>query len=211
MNSGRLISIEGIEGAGKSTLLQSIVSYLSQLNIPVCQTREPGGTPVAESIRHLLLHAHPDEPLSCRAELLLMFASRIQHLEGFILPALAQGQWVICDRFVDASFAYQGAGRGLGFDQVQPIADWSMNGCQADLTFLLDLPVEQAMHRLRGRNKDKIEQEDAAFFESVRNAYLEQAALAPKRFCILDATLPPSKLAEHAQDILNARLMSNVV
>ena len=200
MSMGRLISVEGIEGAGKSTLVESIAAFLRSHDITVCQTREPGGTPVAESIRHLLLHAHPHEPLTHRAELLLMFASRIQHIEMCILPALQRGEWVICDRFVDASFAYQGGGRGLGLEQIEPIAAWSMGGLEPDLTLLLDLPVEQAMQRLQGRHKDKIEQENLAFFEAVRSAYLVRAQQMSQRFLVLDATVSADTLALQAHE-----------
>lgn len=192
------ISIEGIEGAGKSTLVQAVIQFLQERGLDVCATREPGGTPLAESIRHVLLHAHPDEGLLSRAELLLMFASRIQHVETLIKPALARGAYVVCDRFVDASFAYQGGGRGLGFAEIQPIADYALGGLLPDLTLLLDLEVSVALQRLASRSKDKIEQEDAAFFERVRQAYLTRANDAPRRIKIIDASQSIEAVIEQA-------------
>ena len=196
------ISIEGIEGAGKSSLAKAIVEFLEGHNKKVLLTREPGGTPIAESIRHVLLHAHPNEQLIPRAELMLMFASRVQHVETLIKPSLKKGMWVVCDRFVDASFAYQGGGRQLGVDQVEILNKYALNGFKPDLTLLLDLDVNCALSRLENREKDKIEQESFAFFSAVRQAYLQQAELNPTRIKVVDASLMQEQVIKNAINCL---------
>lgn len=196
------ISIEGIEGAGKSSLATAIVEFLKRHNKQVLLTREPGGTPIAESIRHVLLHAHPTESLQPKAELMLMFASRVQHVETLIKPALKKGMWVVCDRFADASFAYQGGGRKLGVNQVELLSQYALNGFKPDLTLLLDLDVNLAFNRLQNREKDKIEQESLDFFAAVRQAYLQQAKLEPERVQVLNASLTEDQVIKNALQCL---------
>lgn len=188
-NSGKLISIEGGEGAGKTTVFNAIRQYLSDAGITVIGTREPGGTAVGERIRELLLS--PDHRIAPEAELLLMFASRAQLVRELIHPALAQGQYVLTDRFTDASFAYQGGGRGLPLAQIEAL-ERDFVGIRPDLTLLLDLGVEQGMARAqsRGQALDRIEQERTDFFLRVRETYLQRAAQEPHRIVIIDASQP---------------------
>jgi len=188
MSRGRFITVEGGEGAGKSTNIACIAAHLQAAGLRVTVTREPGGTPLAEEIRALLLAAR-EEDVCADTELLLMFAARMQHLAYVIRPALARGEWVLCDRFVDASIAYQGAGRGLGIERVQALRDLLLGDFRPDLTLLLDLPVELGMQRIGGRGApDRFESEQAAFFERVRAAYHTLAAAEPARFRVIDAT-----------------------
>ena len=186
-NSGKLISIEGGEGAGKTTVFNAIRQFLSDAGIRVIGTREPGGTEVGERIRQVLLS--PDHRIVPEAELLLMFASRAQLVRELIRPALAQGQFVLTDRFTDASFAYQGGGRGLPMAQIETL-ERDFVGIRPDLTLLLDLGVEQGMARAqaRGQALDRIEQERSDFFLRVRESYLQRAAQEPLRIVIIDAS-----------------------
>jgi dTMP kinase len=185
---GLFISVEGNEGAGKSTAVKFIVSYLQKKNIDVLSTREPGGTDIAEKIRHILLD-DDQEPMHAETEMLLMFASRMQHVREKITPALEAGRWVLSDRFADASYAYQGGGRGLGADKVMQLKQWLLGDFNPDLTILLDVTPEVADQRLQRRKKlDRIEQEDADFFLRVRNTYLEMASNDKKRFFLIDST-----------------------
>ncbi len=186
-NSGKLISIEGGEGAGKTTVFNAIRQFLSDAGITVIGTREPGGTEVGERIRQVLLS--PDHRIVPEAELLLMFASRAQLVRELIRPALAQGQFVLTDRFTDASFAYQGGGRGLPMAQIETL-ERDFVGIRPDLTLLLDLGVEQGMARAqaRGQALDRIEQERSDFFLRVRESYLQRAAQEPLRIVIIDAS-----------------------
>ncbi len=186
--NGKFISIEGIEGAGKSTQLTFIANYLRDKGIDVLVTREPGGTELGEQIRELLLTPR-DEKMVDDAELLLMFAARVQHLQQKVLPALKNGQWVISDRFIDATFAYQGGGRGIAFDRIEALTKWSLQGVSTDLTFLFDLPVAVGQQRVstRGNAKDRIEMEKHSFFDKVRQCYLQVAESEPKRVKIIDA------------------------
>ncbi|MES2204684.1 MAG: dTMP kinase [Pseudomonadota bacterium] len=187
---GVFISIEGGEGTGKSTLCQFIKQYLASYEIPVLLTREPGGTQFAEDIRQLLLKHH-NEPVSSKTETLLMFASRIQHVENKILPALHAGEWVISDRFFDASFAYQAAGRGIGYDDIDTIRQWSIGDFEPDCTFLLDAPLEVSSQRLKSRSHlDRIETEETQFFERVRAMYLELAKKFQHRYTVIDSSFP---------------------
>ncbi|RMF99263.1 MAG: dTMP kinase [Gammaproteobacteria bacterium] len=192
---GRLITIEGIEGVGKSTNLAFVADRLRAAGCEVLVTREPGGTPVAERIRGLLLGA---ERLAAMTELLLMFAARAEHLEQSIRPALAAGRWVLCDRFTDASYAYQGAGRGLGAAPVATLERLVQGDLRPDLTILLDAPPEATLARRaeRGEN-DRFEREALAFFRRVRQGYLDRAAAEPARFRVIDArlALPEVQLA----------------
>ncbi|MDX2421997.1 MAG: dTMP kinase [Amphritea sp.] len=188
MSSGRFITLEGTEGVGKSTNLRFIESVLQQHQIDYQLTREPGGTPLAEEVRELLL-ANRDEVVADDAELLLVFAARAQHLQAVIRPALDANRWVLCDRFTDATFAYQGGGRGLSKEMISSLELMVQRGLQPDLTILLDLPVEIGLARARERGElDRFENERMAFFEQVRNAYLERAAADPQRFAVIDAS-----------------------
>jgi dTMP kinase len=198
MRRGRFITLEGGEGAGKSTQLQTVAACLAAAGIPFLTTREPGGTPRAEAIRGLLLSPEEAEPMASETELLLMFAARAQHVKQRIAPALAAGTWVLCDRFTDATRAYQGGGRGLDLSQIEALAAWVHGDCWPDLTLLLDVPAAQGLGRAEKRSaKDRIEQETLAFFERVRAHYLAQAAAEPARFRVIDAA--PAEAAVTAQ------------
>jgi dTMP kinase len=188
VSQGRFITLEGIEGAGKSTVARYILEWLQARGQPAILTREPGGTPLAERVRELVLM--PDgEPMPTDAEMLLMFAARSVHLANLIRPALARGDWVVCDRFTDATRAYQGGGRGLDRGAIETLAQMVHADLQPDLTLLLDLPVATGMARARARRgqTDRFEQEQAAFFERVRAAYLQLAGADTRRFCVVDA------------------------
>lgn len=182
---GRFITLEGIDGAGKSTQHAWLVEHLRAQGREVVATREPGGTPLGEKLRALLLA----EPMHLETEALLMFAARREHIDQVIEPALARGAWVVCDRFTDASLAYQGGGRGLSLDKLETLAHWVLGPLKPDLTLLFDAPVEIAMQRLRANtpNPDRFEQEQQDFFERVRSAYLQIAASEPNRVRIIDA------------------------
>lgn len=192
MARGRFISLEGIDGAGKSTQHVWLVDYLRGQGRTVVATREPGGTPLGERLRALLLA----EPMHLETEALLMFAARREHIAQVIEPALASGEWVVCDRFADASFAYQGGGRGLAWKKLEVLADWVLGGLQPDLTLIFDAPVAVAQQRLHAATSDpdRFEQEHAAFFERVRAAYLRIAAENPGRARLIDATQTPDEI-----------------
>lgn len=195
---GRFISLEGGEGVGKSSNIAFIVDWLEAAGIPFLQTREPGGTPLAEEIRELLLRPR-DEGMTELSELLLVFAARAQHLHTKIEPALAAGTWVLCDRFTDATFAYQGYGRGLSRDTIEQLQQMVQGARRPDLTLLLDAPVEVGMARAGERGElDRFEQEQHSFFERVRAGYLALAEADPQRFSIIDASQP---LADVQRDI----------
>lgn len=184
---GKLITLEGGEGVGKSTNLAYIQQTLESAGIDLVVTREPGGTEVAEKIRTLLL-TPSDEPIAELAELLLVFAARAQHVEQLIKPALERGAWVLCDRFIDATYAYQGGGRAMSLEVIAQLEQLVLSEVKPDMTLLLDLPVEQGMARARARAElDRFEQEKMSFFEAVRAAYLERAAADPRRIVIIDA------------------------
>lgn len=195
MNSasgGRFITVEGGEGAGKTSSLGFIQGYLHAAGKPVLVTREPGGTALGEQLRGLLLE-HRRDGMSGDTEALLMFAARAEHLARVIRPALAAGQWVVSDRFTDASYAYQGGGRGLPAARIAALEQWVQGDLRPDLTLLLDLPVAQGLARAGQRSApDRFEREQQAFFERVRAAYLEQARQHARRYCIIDATQPPA-------------------
>ena len=192
MARGRFISLEGIDGAGKSTQHAWLVDYLRGQGYTVVATREPGGTPLGEKLRALLLA----EPMHLETEALLMFAARREHLAQVIEPALARGEWVVCDRFVDASFAYQGGGRGLSWAKLEALANWVVGDLQPDLTLIFDAPVAIAQQRLHAATSkpDRFEQEQAAFFERVRAAYLRIASENPQRVRLIDATQTPNDI-----------------
>lgn len=197
--SGRLISIEGGEGAGKSTVRHALHELLEARGLRVLDVREPGGTELGEAVRALLLE--PDRhPVCAEAELLLMFASRAQLVRERIVPALAAGEWVVSDRFTDASFAYQGAGRGIDSACIAELERWVV-GLKPDLTLLLDVGVETGLTRARQRGAapDRIEQEANAFFERVRKRYLQRAAAEPDRFRVIDAGQPAARVVAAVQ------------
>ena len=181
------ITLEGPEGAGKSTNREYLAQRLREQGVTVCLTREPGGTPLAERIRELLL-SPSDEPMAADTELLLVFAARAQHLQEVIKPALAHGEWVLCDRFTDATYAYQGGGRGLSSARIAELERFVQGDLRPDLTLVFDLPVEVGLARAAARGRlDRFEQEQRGFFESVRTTYLRRASAAPERYRILDA------------------------
>ena len=188
---GRFITFEGTEGVGKSTQLDNAAKTLERLGIDYIVTREPGGTPMAESIRELLL-APREESVHETTELLLMFAARAQHLHNRILPALSAGKWVLCDRFTDATFAYQGGGRQMGVEDIEVLQTLVQGDLRPDKTILLDLPVEEGILRLtrRGETRDRIEQQDLAFKQRVREAYLERYHHYRSRIALVDASAP---------------------
>ena len=203
----RFISLEGGEGAGKSTVLAALRHALEAAGETVTCTREPGGTPLAEQIRGLLLDTH-HEPPAPETELLLMFAARAQHVRETILPPLQRGDWVISDRFTDASYAYQGAARGGDIAFIQHL-ERRVVGIQPALTLLLDVPVAIGLQRARGRGAvDRIEAEREDFFERVREGYLARAAADPARFRVVDARQPVEAVAESAVAHLRARMVA---
>lgn len=190
MVRGKFITVEGIEGVGKSTNIEFISSLIESRGHRVMQSREPGGTPAAEKIRAMLLE-HGEEPLPDIAELLLFFAARSLHICNAIRPALESGTWVVCDRFTDASRAYQGAGRALDPEIIDMLANWVQDGLEPDLTVLLDAPAEIGMGRARRRGAtDRLESERVSFYQRVRQEYLALAAAEPRRFEVVDASRP---------------------
>ena len=204
--SGKFITIEGGEGVGKSTNIACVEQYLTSRGIAFIKTREPGGTPLAEEMRELLLSPR-QEPFAEKAELLLMFAARAQHLQHRILPALDQGLWVVCDRFTDATYAYQGGGRGLSMAHIATLEALVQESLQPDLTVLLDVDVGIGLGRAASRSEpDRFESEQQAFFERIRQAYLARAVENPARFRIVDAGQP---LPDVQQSII--RVLENFV
>ena len=186
MSRGLFITVEGGEGVGKSTNLRFLQEQLAERGIDCCLTREPGGTPLAESIRELLLQQR-EENVSVSAELLLIFAARAQHLAQVILPALERGAWVICDRFTDATYAYQGGGRRMPVDHIAELEQLVQGELRPDATLLLDAPISVGMQRAGERGDlDRFETEETAFFERVRECYLARAAAEPQRFRVVD-------------------------
>ncbi|MDE2257156.1 MAG: dTMP kinase [Xanthomonadaceae bacterium] len=190
MTAGKFITLEGGEGAGKSTVLAAVRDLLAARGLDALVTREPGGTPAGEEIREVLLDT-THHSLCAEAELLLMFAARAQLVRERVRPALATGRWVLSDRFTDASFAYQGGGRGQPVERIAELERWAADGLKPDLTLLLDLPVVEGLKRANGRGStDRIEMENADFFERVRAAYRVRAASEPARFRVIDASRP---------------------
>ena len=184
---GLFVTLEGPEGAGKSTNREYLAERLRERGVEVVLSREPGGTPLAERIRELLLDPS-DEPMAADTELLLVFAARAQHLQQVIRPALARGCVVLCDRFTDATYAYQGGGRGLSVERIAQLEQFVQGELRPDLTLIFDLPVEIGLARAAARGRlDRFEQEGRGFFEAVREAYLQRAAQAPQRYRVLDA------------------------
>lgn len=184
-NRGKFITLEGVDGAGKSTHIPFITELLKAHGRELVVTREPGGTPLGEKLRELLLH----EPMHPETETLLMFAARREHIERLIEPALQRGDWVLSDRFTDASFAYQHGGRDVAADKVVALENWVQGDLQPDLTLLFDVPVQISIQRLAGaRDPDRFERENASFFERIRNAYLQRAKAFPNRFQVIDSS-----------------------
>ena len=198
---GKFITLEGIDGAGKSTHHGWLVEHLRRRGRQVVATREPGGTPLGEKLRELLLH----EPMNLETEALLMFAARREHIDKVILPALERGDWVVCDRYTDATFAYQGGGRGLDRGKLEILETWVQGGLQPDLTLLFDVSTEVARARLAatGAAPDRFEQERQAFFERVRSAYLDRAAHEPRRIMLVDATRPLAEITKSLEYIVS--------
>ena len=190
MARGKFITVEGVEGVGKSTNVDFLAAAIKAQGFDVICTREPGGTPMAERIRQMLLE-HGEEPLPDIAELLLFFAARSLHISNTIRPALDAGKWVICDRFTDASRAYQGSGRGLDMQRINLLADWVQEDLQADMTLLLDAPAEIGMQRAEQRGAtDRLESEQISFYKRIRAGYLALAEANPERFVVVDAARP---------------------
>jgi len=196
--TGKFISFEGIDGAGKSTHIEYVAGLLRARGLTVIVTREPGGTPLGEKLRELLLH----EKMHLETEALLMFAARREHLAQVIEPALARGDWVISDRFTDASFAYQGGGRKLDLDKLRTLEQWVHPNRQPDLTLLFDVPLDVARARLdAAREPDKFEREQSEFFAATRAEYLRRAAEFPARFRIIDSEQTIEKIQENIRKI----------
>lgn len=206
MQEALFITLEGVEGAGKSSLMDYISELFTRAGLAVIQTREPGGTKTGEQIREILLDSN-NIGLENNTELLLMFAARMQHLEEVIKPALASGQIVICDRFTDASYAYQGGGRGIEESRIQILEDWVQEGLKPDLTLLFDLNVEVGLRRAGKRSQaDRFEQEDILFFERIRSCYLERANKEPTRFRIIDSGESLENVKQQIQKVLQEHL-----
>ncbi len=206
MERGRLITLEGGEGVGKSTNLKSMESWLQKQGKTVLVTREPGGTPVGETIRSLLLTVGA-EPLAGETELLLLFAARAEHIRKVIRPALGTGVWVLCDRFTDATYAYQGGGRGLDEQRIEYLEQWIQCGLRPDLTLLFDAPVEVGMARVRNRGKpDRFETEHLEFFGRIRSAYLKLASRFNDRIQVIDARQPLDEVETAVQTELEKLL-----
>lgn len=188
MTRGKFITVEGTEGVGKSTNLAFIANQIRAAGKELVVTREPGGTPLAETLREVLLDAR-QKSMCDDTELLLMFAARAQHLHELILPALESGKWVLCDRFTDATYAYQGGGRGIDQQRIAALEQWVQGDLRPDATFLLDLDVQLGLSRASQRSEpDRFEQEKQVFFERVRNTYLELARQSPDRYHVIDAS-----------------------
>ena len=202
MNKGKFITIDGVEGAGKSTQIDLICSYLYRKGIEVVRTREPGGTDIGEKIRSVLLDVDNKE-MHSDTELLLMFSSRNELIQNKIIPALNDGKWVVSDRFTDASFAYQGGGRMLSLDRIAKLENWVLGSFKPDLTFLLDISVEIGMTRVEARNaKDRIEQEERAFFERVRSVFIERSKIYPDRIKLINAERSVDEIQTQIQSII---------
>ena len=200
---GQFITFEGTEGVGKSTQLTNAADTLAGLGVDYIVTREPGGTPMAEAVRELLL-APRDEPVNEITELLLMFAARAQHLHTRILPALEQGQWVLCDRFTDATFAYQGGGRGVPEERIALLETLVQGDIRPDHVIVLDAPVDTGMARARKRGDlDRFEQEDLEFFQRIRETYLARAIAQPPRYHVIDAARPLAEVSGQVSGLLN--------
>lgn len=199
--AGKFITLEGVDGAGKSTHLEWLATWLARSERDIVVTREPGGTPLGEKLRALLLA----EPMHIETETLLMFAARREHLARVVVPALAAGKWVISDRFTDASFAYQGGGRGVAERKIAILEQWVQEGLQPDLTLVFDVPVQVAKARLARISgvSDRFEREDEAFFRRVREAYHARAAAAPERIKVIDASKPLEEVTKELENLIS--------
>jgi len=203
------ITVEGIEGVGKTTSVRFLAEYLHEHNKSVMVTREPGGTPLADDIRRFILAEH-QEQIYPDTELMLIFAARAQHIAKVIQPALAQGQWVLCDRFTDASYAYQGAGRGIPAERIATLETWVQGDLRPDLTILLDAPIDVSLERIKQRGKlDRFESEHIDFFRKVKNCYLQRAHNEPSRFRIVDASGSVEKVQAQLIKILQSIIRNN--
>ena len=205
----RFITLDGIDGAGKSTNLAVMKAWFEKHQLPVLFTREPGGTPAGEALREILLN--PATQVSLRTETLLMFAARQQHLETVILPALKNGTHVVSDRFTDATFAYQGGGRGVPLQDIATLEHWVQGNFRPDLTLLLDVPLEVSMARInQTREKDRFEQEEAEFFNRVREVYLQRANEQPKRYAVIDSSQSLGAVKNQIETALDSHFELNV-
>lgn len=201
MRKGRFITFEGVDGAGKTTQLEWSTRFLRQQGIPLTVTREPGGTELGEALRNVLLNA--TNPVHPETEALLMFAARREHIDKVISPAVRRGDVVLCDRFTDATFAYQGGGSGVDTGKLEALEQWVQGGVQPDLTLYFDLPVEIARQRIGDvRAADRFERESAGFFERVRSAYLARAKRYPQRIRVIDASATPDDISKTLEHIL---------
>lgn len=206
---GKFLTIEGTEGVGKTTNIEFIKQWLDGNQISFVSTREPGGTPLAEEIREVLL-CNRDEKVCSKAELLMMFAGRAQHIDQVIEPHLARGNWVLCDRFTDATYAYQGAGREMGSELIAQLETVVQGSMRPDLTLILDVPVELGLERAGKRSEpDRFELEKNDFFNRVRQAYLKMAENNPQRYKIIDASLPLDDVQQQIADNLSRFLQDN--
>lgn len=199
MARGKFITLEGVDGAGKSTHLAGIADLLRECGKEVIVTREPGGTALGESLRHLLLTL----PMHIETETLLMFAARREHIAQVIAPALAAGRWVLSDRFTDATYAYQGKGRGMPDEKIAALERWVQDALRPDLTLILDVPVEVARSRLDKNRADRFEHEDHEFFRRVRAGYLERAAEDPGRVRVVDGSRPVDEVKKSVEKIIS--------
>lgn len=201
------ITLDGMDGAGKTTQLNVIRQWFARRELPVLFTREPGGTPLGENLRQLLLNPELTGQISLHTETLLMFAARQQHLDDVVRPALAAGVNVVCDRFTDATYAYQGGGRGVNTAKIAALEQWVQQGLQPDLTLVLDLPLATALARLdEGRDKDRFEREEADFFARVREIYRQRAAAEPQRCVVIDSSQSKETVKAQIEQILAERL-----
>ncbi|MDO5639016.1 MAG: dTMP kinase [Neisseria sp.] len=199
----QFLTLDGIDGAGKSTNLEVIKNWFAERKLPVYFTREPGGTPLGEALREILLN--PATRAGLRTETLLMFAARQQHIDEIICPKLAAGIHVVSDRFTDATFAYQGGGRGVPFADIETLENWVQGSLRPDLTFLLDVPLDVSISRIeQNRDKDRFEQEQADFFTRVRDAYHARAAAAPGRYAVIDSNRERGEVKQAIEAVLNA-------
>ena len=210
VNCGKFIVLEGCEGGGKSTAVKTIADFLiSEFDMPstdIIHTREPGGTPIAEDIREILKESRTDDSMCSEAELLLMYASRIQLVNTVIKPALAVGKWVIGDRHDLSTVAYQGAGRGMNLNLINTIRTTVLENFKPDLTLILDLPPEIGLERVRGRGAlDRFELEDISFFKRIRNCFLDEARKDPEHLVVVDATKPPEEVTASIRNILKCK------
>ena len=202
MTLGRFITFEGVDGAGKSTQLEYAVKYLEDRGVNVVKTREPGGTEIGETIRELILQA--SSPLDASTELLMIFAARNEHIERVIKPAIARGNTVICDRFTDATFAYQGGGSLMDSSRIEIIEAWVQGTLQPHLTLFFDLPIRDAQRRMGDRSRDRFESEEIAFHERVRRSYLKRAEQFPDRIKVVDSTRSKGQVRTAVEQRLSA-------